>query len=400
MDKGIITKIVWTLSLVSLCTDIASEMLYPVMPVFLRSIGFSVLLIGVLEGVAEATAGLSKGYFGKLSDIRGKRVPFVQFGYALSAISKPLLAVAIYPVWIFFCRTLDRLGKGIRTGARDAILSAEATEKTKARIFGFHRAMDSAGAFLGPSLALVYLYYYPGGYRSLFLIAFIPGCAAVILTLLLKESTRPLDSGPKDSGLLRSNKTHFFSFLKYWNQAPASYRKLVAGLLFFALINSSDVFLLLKIKDSGLSDPAVIGVYIFYNLIYAVVAYPAGALADQWGLKNTLALGLLVFAIVYGGMAVEGGWWWYGFLFFLYAIYAACTESIAKAWIANISHEKDVATAIGTYTAFQSICTLFASVLAGWIWYTWGGAALFLTTGILALGVAIYFVQLKVAKQS
>jgi MFS family permease len=183
--------------------------------------------------------------------------------------------------------------------------------------------------------------------------------------------------------------------VKYWSQGPASYRKLVTGLLFFALINSSDVFLLLKVKESGLSDPAVIGVYIFYNLIYAVVAYPAGALADRWGLKNTLALGLLIFAIVYGGMAVEGGWWWYGFLFFLYAIYAACTESIAKAWIANISHEKDVATAIGTYTAFQSICTLFASILAGWIWYTWGGAALFMTTGILALGAAIYFVRLK-----
>jgi MFS family permease len=397
VDKGIITKVVWTLSLVSLSTDVASEMLYPVMPVFLRSIGFSILLIGVLEGVAEATAGLSKGYFGKLSDTRGRRVPFVQLGYLLSAIAKPLLAVAVYPLWIFVCRTLDRLGKGIRTGARDAILSAEATGETKARIFGFHRSMDSAGAFIGPSLALVFLYFYPGAYRSLFLIAFIPGCAAVILTLLLKESTRPGAAGPKDSGLLRSKKAHFFSFLKYWSEAPASYRKLVTGLLFFALINSSDVFLLLKMKESGLSDTGVIGVYIFYNLIYAVVAYPAGALGDRWGLKNTLALGLLVFAIVYGGMAVDGGWWWYGFLFFLYAFYAACTESIAKAWIANISHEKDVATAIGTYTAFQSICTLFASVLAGWIWYTWGGATLFLTTGILALGAAIYFGRLKVA---
>src|SRR5258706_4514461 len=389
MDKGIITKIVWTLSLVSLCTDIASEMLYPVMPVFLRSIGFSVLLIGVLEGVAEATAGLSKGYFGKLSDTRGKRVPFVRLGYLLSAIAKPLLAVAVYPAWIFFCRTVDRLGKGIRTGARDAILSAEATEATKARVFGFHRSMDTAGAFVGPSLALVFLYFHPGAYQSLFLVAFIPGCAAVILTLLLKESTRPSAAG---------NTTHFFSFLNYWSKAPASYRKLVAGLLFFAFINSSDVFLLFKIKESGLSDSAVIGVYIFYNLIYALVSYPAGALADRWGLKNTFALGLLFFAIVYGGMAVEGGWWWYGLLFFLYAIYAACTESIAKAWIANISHEKDVATAIGTYTAFQSICTLLASVLAGWIWYALGGVTLFLTTGILAAFTSIYFVRLKVAK--
>jgi sugar phosphate permease len=158
----------------------ASEMLYPVMPVYLKSIGFSILLIGVLEGVAEATAGLSKGYFGKLSDNSGKRVPFVQIGYAFSAISKPMMALFIYPLWIFFARTVDRFGKGIRTGARDAILSDEATPGTKGRIFGFHRSMDTLGAVLGPSLALVYLYFYPKDYKTLFYIAFLPGCLAVV----------------------------------------------------------------------------------------------------------------------------------------------------------------------------------------------------------------------------
>src|SRR6188472_867359 len=152
-------------------TDTASEMLYPIMPIYLKTIGFSILLIGILEGVAEATAGFSKGYFGKLSDNSGKRVPFVQLGYALSAVSKPMMAVFIYPLWIFFARTIDRIGKGIRTGARDAMLSDEATAETKGHVFGFHRSMDTLGAVVGPSLALLYLYFNPENYKTLFYIA-------------------------------------------------------------------------------------------------------------------------------------------------------------------------------------------------------------------------------------
>ena len=158
MKTKIITRTVWILSLVSLFTDAASEMLYPIMPIYLQTIGFSIVLIGILEGAAEALAGLSKGYFGKLSDNSGKRMPFVQLGYALSTISKPMMAVFVFPMWIFFSRAIDRLGKGIRTGARDAILSDEATPETKGKIFGFHRSMDTFGAVIGPSLALLYLY--------------------------------------------------------------------------------------------------------------------------------------------------------------------------------------------------------------------------------------------------
>jgi sugar phosphate permease len=182
-----ITRTVWTLSLVSLFTDTASEMLYPIMPIYLKTIGFSIVLIGVLEGFAEATAGLSKGYFGKLSDNSGKRIPFVQIGYSLSAISKPMMAFFVFPLWVFFSRTIDRLGKGIRTGARDAILSDEATPATKGKVFGFHRSMDTFGAVLGPSLALLYLYYFPQDYKTLFFIAFIPGVLAVLASFLLNH---------------------------------------------------------------------------------------------------------------------------------------------------------------------------------------------------------------------
>ena len=235
-------------------------MLYPILPIYLKSIGFSIVLIGILEGVAEATAGISKGYFGKLSDNTGRQVPFVQMGYAFSAISKPMMSIFVLPLWIFFARTIDRIGKGIRTGARDAMLSNEATAETKGKVFGFHRSMDTFGAVIGPALALAYLYYHPQDYKTLFYIAFIPGLLAVIASLYLKDKSR--------SYSISKASPPFFSFLKYWKVSPAAYRKVVIGLLVFTLFNSSDVFLLLQAKQSGLDDTMVVGVYIFYNLIY------------------------------------------------------------------------------------------------------------------------------------
>lgn len=288
----IITRTIWILSLVSLFTDMASEMLYPIMPVFLRSIGFSFLLIGVLEGFAEAVAGLSKGYFGKKSDSMGKRLPFVQLGYGLSAISKPMMAAFVYPLWIFFSRTVDRLGKGLRTGARDAMLSDECSKENKGKVFGFHRCLDTMGAVLGPAIALAYLYYHPENYKTLFIIAFFPGAFAILFTLFIKE--KKLKINPD----LKKDKWSFFAIFSYWKNSPPEYKRLLIGLLLFATFNSSDVFLLLRMKESGLSDTAVIGVYIFYNLIFALLAYPVGILADKLGLKRIFLIGLFVFAIV------------------------------------------------------------------------------------------------------
>jgi MFS family permease len=371
----------------------ASEMLYPVMPVFLKFIGFSVIFIGVLEGIAEAVAGLSKPYFGKLSDASGKRLPFVQLGYSLSAISKPMMALFFYPIWIFFARTLDRLGKGIRTGARDALLSDESTKETKATVFGFHRSMDTLGAVFGPAIALLYLYFYPKDYKTLFLIAFIPGVLAIICTLLIKEKKKPLHASQKNKP------TTVFSFISYWKTSTAPYKKLVTGLLLFALFNSSDVFLLLKMKESGLNDTEVIAVYIFYNLIYALLAYPIGILADKLGLKKIFLTGLVVFALVYTGFAFNNNLVIFLILFLLYGVYAAATEGIAKAWISNIADKSETATAIGTYTGFQSLAALFASSFCGLLWYNFGATATFLVTAIATLITVIYLSGLKVLKK-
>ena len=178
--------------MVSLFADVASEMLYPIVPVYLKEIGLSVLLIGVLEGFVNFFAGLSKGYFGKLSDEKGLRLPFIKWGYFLSALSKPMMAVSIYPLWIFFVRTTDRLGKGLRTAPRDALLSQNATKETKARVFGFHRGMDTLGAAIGPSLALLFLIFFPKHYKEIFLLAFIPGLISLLLIFLLKEKRSPV----------------------------------------------------------------------------------------------------------------------------------------------------------------------------------------------------------------
>jgi len=383
MKQRIITRVVLLVSLVSLFTDIASEMLYPIMPVYLRSIGFSVLLIGVLEGIAEATAGLSKGYFGNLSDKKQVRMPFVRWGYSLSAISKPLMALFVFPLWIFFARTLDRLGKGIRTSARDALLSDETIKENKAKVFGFHRSLDTVGAAIGPVLALIYLYFHPGQYKWLFIIAFLPGLMAISITFFVKEKKKELTETKERIG--------FLSYLKYWKKGSPVYKKLVIGLLVFTIFNSSDAFLLLALKYNGLSDIQMIGFYIFYNLVYALLSYPLGAIADKMGMKIVLILGLFVFSIVYGSMAFAHGFWVFGVIFFLYAFYAASTESVAKAWISNICEKTETATAIGFYTSISSICTLLASVLAGFLWYAFNPSVTFLVSGMGAALVAIYF---------
>jgi len=387
--QKVITRTIWQLSLVSLLTDMAGEMLYPVTPVYLKSIGFSILLIGVLEGFAEAVAGLSKSYFGSMSDRMGRRLPFVQIGYGLSALCRPLMALFTWPLWVFLVRTLERLGKGIRTGARDALLSDEASAATKGTVFGFHRSMDTLGAVLGPAIALLYLYFYPGNYIMLFYLAFFPGLAAIIATLLIREKPAKLPSANPKS------KLNFFAFISYWKKSPAEYRKLVAGLLFFALFNSSDVFLLLKLKENGLPDSTVIGVYIFYNLVYAVMAYPVGMLADRLGLKKIFLAGILLFAVVYAGFTLEAPLWVSAILFLLYGVYAAATESVSKAWISNIADRGDTATAIGTYMGFQSIATLVASSVAGLIWYRFGSAATFGITAGAALLVALYLSRIR-----
>jgi MFS family permease len=266
------------------------------------------------------------------------------------------------------------------------MLSLESNKEDKAKVFGFHRSMDTVGAVLGPLIALAFLHFYPASYKTLFMLAFIPGVIAVIATLALREKKAPASV---------QNNIHFFSFISYFPKASTEYKKLVSGLLLFALINSSDVLLLLKMKESNIHDTAIIGAYIFYNLIFALLAFPAGIAADKLGFRRTFITGLLFFAIVYAGFSQVETLAEYAILFLLYGIYASCTEGVAKAWITHITPPEQTATAIGAYTALQSTAALIASSLAGFIWYQYGAAYAFSLTAVFAVILIFYFLQLK-----
>ncbi len=374
-DKIRIPKTVWILSFVSLFADFASELLYPVVPVYLKDIGFSVALIGILEGMAEFIVGLSKGYFGKRSDSMGLRLPFVKLGYLLSALSKPLMAAFTVPAWVFGVRSMDRLGKGIRTAARDALLSGASDAGNKGRIFSFHRSWDTVGAVLGPLAALAFLHWFPGNYRMLFIWALVPGLISVALIYLLKE-VRVVAPVAAKSG--------FFGFFGYWKTGDPEYRNLVRGLLLFALANSSDAFLLLQAKAITGSDTLTILAYLLYNVVFAATAYPMGILADRWGFRKTLVCGIFLFVVVYTGFAFNTSVTGVFGLFAVYGLYAAATEGISKAWISSLVPLYQTGTAIGLYTSCQSTCALLASSIAGLIWTINGAGATFLTGAAIA----------------
>jgi MFS family permease len=379
--KSHISRTVVLLGMVSLFADFASEMVYPILPIYLKEINFSFLMIGLLEGVSELAAGLGKGYFGSMSDYLGKRMPFVRFGYAFSAISKPLMALFTFPVWIYGVRFFDRLGKGMRTGARDAMLSQSSTPETKAQVFAFHRGLDTLGSVFGPLVLLVALYFYQAKYTTLFYIAFIPGVVSVALLFFMKEpKTKPRPG----------HKPKFFSFVRYWKIANPEYKKLVIGLLIFTMFNSSDVFLLLKIKEATNSDALTIGAFMLYSLVYALASYPIGIIADDFSMKQVLIGGLFIFAAVYFGFALSDNKWFFFYMLFLYGVYAAATEGVAKAWISNLARRQETATALGFFTAFQSMATMIASSITGFLWMYYGPMIALGTSAFMAIFAAVY----------
>jgi MFS family permease len=362
-------------------------MLIPIMPVYLTSIGFTALWIGVLEGFAEAVVGLSKGYFGNLSDASGKRISFIRAGYSLSAISKPVIGLFTAPLWIFSARTGDRLGKGIRTSARDALLADESSSENRGKVFGFHRAMDTVGAAIGPAFAILFLGYFPGKYRSLFLWAFVPAAIGVILTFFLKQHKFYVK---KVAG-----KKHFFSFLSYWKSSTSSYKKVAGGLILFAIFNSSDAFLIMMAKHQGLNDQLVIGAYVFYNLVYALFSYPMGLFADKIGMKKIFLTGLFFYIVMYVAFPFITNMYGIFSLFFLYGLFAACNEGIAKAWISNLCSPEEKATAIGFYSGLASISTLVASTITGFAWVHGSPSLALWLSGSGVFLTLIYFLAIR-----
>lgn len=392
MAKRIFTKTIIILSLVSLFTDISSEMLYPVLPLFLKEIGFSVLAIGILEGLADAIAGFGKGYFGNLSDSINKRNVFVRSGYLLSCLAKPLMGLFPTAGVVFSARTLDRFGKGIRTSPRDALLIDESEPQHRGKVFGFHRAMDTLGAVLGPLLTIYLLHRIPGDYRHLFLLAFIPGIIAFSFTLLLPSERLSPDEKPN------THLFHFLKFFSFWKQSNPAYRSLVLGFIFFALFNSSDLFLLLRAKEIGMSDLTIIGAYVLYNIVYAAMSYPMGNLADRIGLKTIYISGLLLFSVIYIvfglGIPPLGVW----ILLGVYGLFAASNESITKAWLSLYLPPDKKGTGMGLFHTLSTLSFTIASPLTGLLWQFAGVRTAFFVISLSALITAGYFSFLSIDK--
>lgn len=375
-----ITRTVWLLSLISLMNDFSSEMLYPIIPLFLQQCGYGTAIIGLLEGVAELIAGLSKIYMGRLSDTVQRRLPFVQVGYSLSILSRPLIGLTTQLGWIFTGRSMDKIGKGIRTGARDALLADESDVANRAEVFGFHRSMDTFGAVLGPSVAILYLWFHPQDYRNIFLITLIPGLLAAVCTFLLHEKKH--DAVPKQA----------FSFSKnfgYYRVASPGYLKLTALLLLFGLVNSSDMFLLVRAKESGMNEREVIMLYIAFNLVYALFAFPIGKLADRFGRKHMFLTGLLIYVATYLTFGYTHQAVWICTAFVGYGLYYAFTQGAMKAMLLETVAKTDHSGAIGFYEGMNSFSLLLGNALAGWIWYRYGHEVMFTFSAIVVLVVML-----------
>lgn len=384
-----ISRPVVILGLVSFFTDFASEMLYPITPIFLTSIlGASMSMVGLIEGIAEVTAGLLKGYFGSLSDKIGKRSIFVIIGYSLSGLFKSLPGLIATIPSVISARIIDRIGKGVRTAPRDALLASYANGNTGA-VFGFHRAMDTLGAVAGPIAAIVLLYFFPGKYSWIYLFALIPSFFAIGFTFVVKDAKNTSKNSKKKM------------YREFWNSAPLDYKILLLVFTLFSLVNSSDVFLILKSKQISHSDTTAILGYVFYNLIYALSSYPIGILSDKFGKKNIFIFGLIIFSAVYFGFAMNHDNIIVWILFALYGIYASSTEGISKAWVSDLVPDEFRGSAIGLLTALSSFAIMFGSFLTGILWDRFGAQVPFLLSSIVSLIIAIVLISFKtIARRS
>jgi MFS family permease len=348
---------------------------------YLSDIGFSSVFVGVMEGLAEAISGFSKMYFGAWSDSY-KRKPLIVIGYALSAIAKPAMIIFNASFWVLLTRSTDRFAKGIRSSARDAILSGESTPENKGKIFGFHRSVDTLGAVVGPLVGLILLKLFSNNYQQLFYWAIIPGALTVVATLFIQDKKQVVATV--------SAKTTLKQSFSWWHQAPSLYKKFVVGFGLFSLFNSADMFILLQFKNVGYSNYKVIQLYILFNLFFALLSFPLGIIADKIGLKNMLLIGLIFFSITYVAlsltMMIKFAW----FIMILYGIYAACTDGITKAIISNITPKEHIGKALGIFQTVSTLIMLIASIVAGILWQWQGANKMFFISGIGVLGSTIF----------
>jgi MFS family permease len=371
---GFITRNVFFLGLVSLFNDMSSDMIIPLLPVFLPDVlGASASSVGIIEGIAESTASILKLFSGWLSDKLKKRKFLVVIGYGLSTVVKTMFAFATNAWQVLAARFGDRVGKGVRTAARDALIADSSTIGTRGRSFGVHRAMDTIGATLGPLLAFLILRFVTTNLRHVFLLSFLGGSIALVFLIFKVRDTRPTVQSDKPLPRLG------------WNIFSPTFKLFLLATFIFSLGNSSDAFLTLKARHVGIDVTWIPLLYVMFNIPYVLLATITGVIADKIGFKKVLLTGFVWYALVYLGLAVATTSGQIVLLFIGYGCYYALTEGIQKAWIADLVPAELRATAYGTHAMLTGIALLPASIVAGYAWDHISVAATFLIGTVLAL---------------
>lgn len=367
-----LTKDSFLLAFASFFADISTEMLYPVLPIYLTQIlkeGGSV--VGIIEGVAEATQNIIQGVSGWISDKIQKRKPIALIGYALAALSKPLIGLSSIWQAVLGARFLDRLGTGTRSAPRDALIASSVAEEHRGKAFGIEGLGDNLGAFLGPIIAILIIFTFGIGIRHIFYLAFIPGLLAFLMIFFVKE-------GKKVSASKSKLDVNFKKF-------PKSYWKYLAAIAVFGIGNSSNSFLILQTKTIEGSVELTIFIYAIFNLVAALISYPSGSLSDKLGRKKILLFAMLIFFTSYLGFALSRNIFIIGFFFILYGLYQGIFRTVGKAYSTDFVSSQIRASAVGWYSATIGLTGLFASIIAGQLWDKVGHWAVFAYGAIFSL---------------
>ena len=382
LDRFGFSRPVWLLGWISFFTDTASEMVYPLLPLFLtRVLGAGAMSLGVIEGVAEGANSVLKIVSGWLADRSGQPKRLVLAGYGLSSLVRPLIALVTSWPQVLGLRFVDRLGKGVRSSPRDAMLARFAPDKTRGRVYGFHRGMDHAGAVAGPLIATAYLYFKPEAYRSLFTWTLVPGIIVILLILRLPGTPMPR-SGP---GVPIPPKPRSGE----GGRLPRRFYLAMAVITLFALGNASDAFILLRLNDLGVAPVWIPLLWSGLHVVKMTSSVVGGALSDTFGRRVMIVLGYLWYAVVYGAFA------WFTALpavigvFLAYGLYFGLTEGVEKAWVADMAPATARGLAFGIYNGALGFGGLAASLVFGLIWTRVSPTAAFLTGASLALAASL-----------
>ncbi|RJG04949.1 MFS transporter [Noviherbaspirillum cavernae] len=375
-----IPRTVWLLGLVSMLMDMSSEMIHSLLPVFMTVVlGVSATTVGIIEGVAEATALIVKVFSGVLSDYVGKRKWLTVLGYGLGALTKPLFAIATGAGWILGARFLDRIGKGIRGAPRDALIADVTVPANRGAAFGLRQSLDTVGAFVGPLVAMGLMLLWANDFRAVFWVAVIPGMLAVAMLVFgVKEPQRHASSGPRAFPISRAA----------LRQLPAAYWWVVAAGSALTLARFSEAFLVLRAQQGGLALALVPLVLVWMNVVYAACAYPLGILADRMRHRTLLMIGIVSLIAADLLLAASGSLPWVAGGLLFWGLHMAATQGLLAAMVADAAPADLRGTAFGLFNLGSGLAMLAASVLAGLLWDRLGPAATFQAGAVFA-GIAL-----------